>query len=362
MSNKFLLILILLISLHTVYAVPTSFIDIDVDESLDKFFVRTITFGPESEPEDCNTKDNLKMNCSKFLYYKSPIWADVETSDLFLHTQRWYVLTHPDTKAEYRDDCRKLAGAFSVNAPITLSKVDGKLKMQPNKPDDLTLSFSLYNNYSYPCIYMEFPYLNPYLIKKNQKFYPFDNYFLDLGFYIPKISLVNFEVKLPLDFKLSNIETIPETKTVTSDSYSNPIFFEFKDLNVDEDNPVGAKIKFERFPSFSDKIFPLIMLLLLPLAAFLYFGFSPNIKADGRRMNATTAFYLSLFPLFFAFGGYFSNFPNVYSFAHASFTFTVFLLIVSLIKDFTKYEFQRGLHRFLIILVSLIISIIPLFF
>src|SRR3989338_8010323 len=94
MNKDVIFIVVLLICINVAYAVPTSFIDINVDESLDKFYVRAITFGPESEPEECNTKDNLKMNCSKFLYYKSPIWADVETSDLFLHTQRWYVLTH----------------------------------------------------------------------------------------------------------------------------------------------------------------------------------------------------------------------------------------------------------------------------
>ncbi len=361
MNPKINIVLLVILLTQIAYAVPTSFIDIRVDESLDKFYVRAITFGPESQHDTCGTKDNQRFNCSLFLYYKSPVWADIENTDVFLNTQRFYVLTHPDTKAEYIKDCSKLAGAFEVNTPITISREKDKLRLQPGKPDELTLSFSLYDNYTYPCTYIQYPYLNPYLIKKYQKFYPYDYYILDLAFYIPKVSLVNFEVNLPKDFKLSIINTTPPTKTLTK-SNSNTIFFEFKDLDKINNNPFGATIKFERYPTFNYRIFPFFMLILLPLATILYFAFSPNINSDGRRMIATNAFYLSLLPLFVAFGGYFQQIPSIYSIAHASFVFSIFLLVCSLIKDFTKYEFKRGWYRFGFIVLSIIISITPLFF
>ena len=320
-----------------------------MDESLNKIYFREITFGPKSDQDTCYTKEGIEINCSTFLYFKPSVWADVESNKIYLNTQRFYILTHPDTHAEYIPNCSKLSAGFEFNALIT--------SKDANKPIDLMLSFSLYDNYSDPCTYIRFPYLNPRMIEKHTVQYPFDYYYLDLDFHIPNISLINFEVNLPEKFKVSRIETSPHTKTVT-DTYSNPVFFELKDLNTDKNNPVGFNIKFERYPSWSDKIFPTIMLLILPLLSSFYFIHSPNID-NNKRISTTIAFYMSLFALFFAFGVFFSNYPSTYSFAHASFSATLFLLIVSLINEFTQFRYINGRWRYICISVSFII---PIFF
>lgn len=339
------------------YAVPTSFIEINVDDSLDKVFIREITFGSVLNNDTCLNKENKEVTCSSVLYYDAPIWSnlDLDNKEVVLNSQRFYVLTHPDTYIAYIENCTSLASGYEAGAELRIYGEDEQFKTEP-VINNLTLSFSIYKDYSAPCVYLQYPYLNPHLIEKNPRWYPFDYYNMSLAYYIPNASLVNFEIQLPDTFFLSKIQTVPKAKAITSDSYSNIIFFEFKDLDVSGTEPFGASIKFERYPKALDKGFPVLMLLLLPFVITLYFLFSSNLRADNTKTATINSFYLVLLPLFYLFNDYFPNMPHVYSLAHASLFFTILILILCIIKDFTeKHEFKKE-NRWVWVLLSLIMS------
>jgi len=303
-----------------------SFLDLELDENLDKIFVEGIIIPPTG----INEPSREGYETTRDFEFTTKSWGENTSSRISLFTQQWYLYSHPETKMFRIENCTSMAIGKRFNVTLGLSINEyGNLEFTPEMPEDLTIKLSLYKNRTLPCIYFYFPYLNPNLvIKNNEKYYPFDDYELIIGFYIPGQPMSNVEIKIPEEFYVKKVSPTPGTNITTYDK--NYAFYANKKL---ENNESKVDIRFSRIPDGGTFIQYCFLLFILPfiLLIFLLFGDVRNKTNTGTR-----GFYWAILPLFIPLITFFPNKPTTFTIFDASLFITFSFLFLLIINDFVK--------------------------
>lgn len=355
LKNLFLLVLFLFLVFPFVYANPSGFTIVELNENLNQLHIKSLILSPEPLLKNCTLQDEKQL-CEEFFYFKSQGWSEFKPNQIKLNSQRFYPLLHPETTIVEVENCSDLATGFGADVGITL-QAKSKITLKSGEVDTVTVDFSKTNNIYSPCIKMDFLMLNPSLVNvSKQKFYPLDSYELFFGIFSPKINFWMNEVRLPKQFSIDKMESAPEEFTQTSSG--NIGFFVHKD--IPKSKSIDVHIIFSRYPSYS-KLFYGVLLVVLPLILIFYFLFSKNPEALSSKEHTVTAFYIILLPLFFLLKELFNDKPNVFTLLDFSFLLSLFMLFFCFLKDFTPIKFEefkvlnrysfRGGIIFLLILV-----------
>ncbi len=309
------------------YAIPVGFIDMKLDENLDKLHVKTMIMNPEPVTKGCH--DDLG-NCTKEFMFTTWSWLATDTpEEAELRTQRMYIFSHPETKAYKIDNCSDLAIGYILEPNILL-----RLNRSKDPPFDIdilpsentTISLAILNDSHSSCTYFDFFYLNPNLVdKRNQFFYPFDTYTAVIGIYIPGKPYANVEMEVPDDFKINNIMSSP-----TTNKKFNTENIAFVAYNLYE-NKTTVTITFARYKDLSDFIYPLFSLLTLPIIIMFYVFYLYKSKDETTNKNIKyLGFVFITLPLFFNFASFYTDKPSVFTVLDISFILSVLFMIFGL--------------------------------
>lgn len=331
---------------------------IDLNEDFNEANLLMNVYNPPNISEECN---NQETPCSPQFTLILPQWMRPypNESTVTIYEPRRFFLYNPVTSAEQINDCRKFSVGSGYNIPVLFSKDQGKLKIEIefNKTSTIDTTFDWnWGEGESICYLYNIPIYNPYLVnQRNTKYYPFDDYEMSFGFSFPYATDFQGFVRIPKQFRITNLSINTSQKDVMTLQTINIAYFNFKPI---ENETQIFSIKFSRLPDLGSLILVGSILFGLPLLLALFFCLSATPHINRTKENRITIFYIAIIPLFISMLPFLSDKPTEFTLFDALMALTVVFLVLNILKDFVFSEkklFYGSKWRIIISIIVLIV-------